>query len=113
MSNLAREIFAHFDNVAVGFGTFDDYSKWASSPGTPFELVHQVSTDETSVLAAAADLSTMSYGGDARGSAYEALFQVATGAGFDEDCDGTLDAKDVAPFHSKSSDAFGGAAAGT
>ena len=113
MSNLAREIYAHFDNVAVGFGTFDDYAAYASATGTPFTLVHQVSTDETSVVASATGLSSMVYGGDAEGSVYEALYQVATGTGFDEDCDGSIASTDVAPFRAKSSDAFGGGAAGT
>ncbi len=113
MTTLAREIFAHFDNVAVGFGTFDDYAAYASTTGNPFQLVHQISTDSTSVIASANGLSAMVYGGDAEGSAWEALYQVGTGLGFDEDCDGSISATDVAPFHAKGSDAFGGAAAGT
>ncbi len=116
IEDLTNEIFDHFEDVSVGFGTYDDYvgvgSGWANTGGHPYEMRHQISNDRDSLQAAARGLA-MDYGGDGPGSAYEALFQAAWGAGFDLDCDGVFDpSTDIAPFVSERDDAFGGAADG-
>ena len=47
-------------------------------------------------------------------STVEALYQVATGIGYDQNCNGLFDpADDVAPFIASSTDAFGGTVPGT
>ncbi len=115
METLTQQIFSRFDNVALGFGSYDDYQSgnMASSSGVPFELEHQLSTDQSSLETAAKGLSSMSYGGDAAGSSYEALYQSVTGIGYDQDCDGFTSGVDVQPFNPWSGDAYGGADAGT
>jgi hypothetical protein len=112
---LVTELFGRYDNMALGFGIYDDYamSGWQASGGVPFRIAHQISTDAASIEAAASGMS-MIYGGDAPGSAYEALYQAATGDGFDQSCDGGFDSStDVQPFHAESDDVFSGGATGS
>lgn len=116
IEELVDALFAEFEDVAIGFGTYDDYrwaSGWASSQGSPYELQHQVSTNHTSVKRAA-EGQQMIYGGDDLGSAYEALYQSATGHGYDQVCDQVAQDKiDILPFISAEDDAFDGAVSGT
>jgi len=112
ITNLVNQLFVTFDDLAIGFGAYDDYvsssGSWTASGGRPFETKHLISTDESSIKSAATSLS-MSYGGDSYGSTYEAAYQAITGVGFDDQCDGSFDApEDVLPFLSSSDDAFGG-----
>jgi hypothetical protein len=115
VDQLVTELFARYENMALGFGTYDDYamSGWNASGGVPVRIAHQISTDAASIRSAATGMS-MIYGGDDAGSTYEALYQAATGDGYDQTCDGALDASvDVQPFHASSTDAFSGATAGS
>lgn len=116
IEELTDALFEEFDDIAIGFGTYDDYrygSSWASTNGHPFEMQHQVSTDAESVALAARG-QQMVYGGDAPGSAFEALYQSARGPGFDQGCDTYFTTNDdVRPFHQEESDAFGGNVSGT
>ena len=115
IEELVNTLFATFDNLALGFGTYDDYaeSSYTARNGHPFAIQHQISTNQDELRAAAESL-TMSYGGDDKGSAFEALYQTMTGVGYDHVCDGVFeDPEDVAPFHAGSTDAFGGAADGS
>lgn len=116
IEQLVERLFEEFEDVGIGFGTYDDYrygNNWAAANGHPFKLQHQVSTDAESVVDAAHG-QEMIYGGDALGSAYEALFQAATGQGFDQVCDQAFTNNvDVKPFEHGPDDAFGGAVVGT
>lgn len=116
IEQLVRRLFEEFEDVAIGFGTYDDYRyqpSWAAAAGTPYELAHQVSTDASSVINEAQG-HRMVYGGDALGSAYEALFQASTGKGFDMGCDGVFThLDDSRPFIASETDAFRGKAGGT
>jgi len=115
VDQLVTELFSRYDNMALGFGIYDDYnmSGWNASGGVPFRIAHQISTDSDSIRSAASGLS-MIYGGDAQGSGYEALYQAATGLGYDQYCDGSYDSStDIQPFVTDSSDAFGGAVSGS
>ncbi|MDP6934162.1 MAG: hypothetical protein QGG40_14650, partial [Myxococcota bacterium] len=113
IEDMVDAVFPAYDNAAVGFGTYDDYTDWAATGGHPFKLRHQVSTDQNSVKLAAAGQS-MVYGGNGYGSAYEALFQSVTGVGYDNSCDGTYDdSTDIQPFIPDSTDAFEGSAMGS
>ena len=110
VDQLVTELFGRYDNMALGFGIYDDYnmSGWSSSGGTPFRIAHQISTDADGIRSAASGMY-MTYGGDAQGSGYEALYQAATGQGYDQACDGSFDSStDILPFESDSSDAFSG-----
>jgi len=113
INNLVNQLFVTFDDLAIGFGAYDDYvsssgSSWTASGGRPFQINHLISTDESSIKSASSSLS-MIYGGDGYGSAYEAAYQAITGVGFDDACNGSFDApEDVLPFLSDGDDAFGG-----
>jgi hypothetical protein len=112
--DLVDELFDSFEDVAVGWGVYDDYieSGWAASNGRPYQVRIPISTDREAVKDAA-DGVAMVYGGDAPSSGYEALFQATWGIGYDHECDGTLDStKDVAPFLPDDDDAFAGAVPG-
>lgn len=117
---LATELFSRIPEVTFGFATYDDYknsgtgtSGWASTGGNPYELQVQLTTDESLINSAARGMD-MTYGGDDKGSGYEALYQAMTGVGFDASCDGDFDSGyDVKPFMASSGDAFVGAIEGT
>jgi hypothetical protein len=109
-------------NVAFGVSEFDDYAYSnygdAGSPyyDLPFRLRQQITTNTSSVQSALSSLSTRS-GGDWYESTVEAIFQAASGVGFDQDCDNTMDSStDVPPFIPVASgpgqDAFAGNASG-
>ncbi len=115
VDQLVTELFARYDNMALGFGIYDDYASygWNASGGVPFQIAHQISTDAASIRSAASGLS-MIYGGDGPGSTYEAIYQAATGDGYDQTCDAAYDATtDIKPFHSVSDDAFSGEVEGS
>jgi len=115
IEELARQLFSSVDELAFGFGVYDDYTgdaSWAASGGVPYQMAQQITTDLDAVLDSARGYG-MGYGGDAHGSAYEALFQVMTGVGFDQTCDGVLDARDdIRPFVA-GEDAFHGTVEGS
>lgn len=103
-------------DVAIGIASFDDYmvdGEWYTAwGGVPYTLGTQITTDRGRLLAAAGDLS-LEWGGDAPGTGYEALLQATEGKGYDQDCDGKVDAEnDIQPFQDSKSDAFGGKAGG-
>ncbi len=113
IDDIIDELYAHFGDVAVGFGVYDDYNYdgWATV-GKAYEMRHAVSTDHDSVKEAAHRLQ-MEYGGTDEGSTYEAIYQAVWGAGFDQDCDGSYDgATDVRPWTARADDAFQGREAG-
>ena len=117
--NTAALVEALLDSgadVAIGISSFDDYAvdgEWFSAwGGVPYTLGTQVTTDRSRLLAVARGLS-LEWGGDGAGSGYEALRQVGGGKGYDQDCDGRLDADtDITPFQSGKGDAFGGGVSG-
>jgi len=108
-------------NLAFGVAEYDDYAYsdfGESSYGDlPFRLRQQITTNTSSVQSALGGLSTRS-GYDWPESGMEALFQAATGLGYDQDCDNSMDTlTDVPPFVAVASgpgqDAFSGNASGT
>lgn len=115
VEETVEALYGHFEGVAVGLGTYDDYVQdgWAASNGTPYRMLHAISTDHDSVVAAAQG-QAMVYGGDSPSSAYEALYQATWGAGYDQTCDGDFDpTTDIQPYVADVDDAFHGAATGT
>jgi hypothetical protein len=110
LEQLVEYLLLVYDDLALGFGTYDDYAipGWNASGGLPYKMAHQISTDGDSILEEAR-LHNMVYGGDAAGSAFEALYQASTGAGFDHNCNSSFDSShDVKPFYAEATDAFGG-----
>jgi hypothetical protein len=107
-------------NLAFGVAEYDDfaYSDFgdAGYGDLPYRLHQQITTNTSSVQSALAGLSTRS-GYDWPESGMEALFQAATGRGFDQDCDNNMDSStDVPPFIPVASgpdtDAFSGLVGG-
>lgn len=113
-SALVTALLSSGADVAVAIATFDDYQVegewWAGWDGLPYSLEQQLTTDQSRLQSVTSRLE-LEWGGDGPGSAYEALVQATEGNGYDQDCDGSLDATtDIQPYRSSSTDAFGGGA---
>ncbi len=111
-ATIVTDLSSVLPDAAYGVGAHDDYaygSYGSSSYGDkPFYLRQQVTTDTGAVQSALSGLSTHG-GSDGPESGTEALYQAASGAGYDQDCDGSYDsATDVYPFLADASDPFGG-----
>ncbi len=107
-------------NLAFGVAEYDDYAYSdfgdAGYGDLPFRLRQQVTTNTSAVQSTLGSLSTRS-GYDWTESGMEALYQAATGIGYDQDCDNNMDSStDVPPFIPVASgpgqDAFSGNVAG-
>lgn len=113
-SRIVTDLSAVLPDAAYGVGGHDDYafgSFGSAGIDKPFYLRQQVTTDTSLVQTAFSGLSTHS-GADGPESGTEALYQAATGMGYDQGCDGGYDAStDVPPFYANGGDAFGGTAA--
>jgi hypothetical protein len=103
-------------SVAYGVAEFDDYAMMpfgnTSWGDRPYRLLQQVTGNTTLVQSALNGLGIRD-GEDWPESGMEALFQAATGLGYDQSCNGSYqwDA-DVPPFLAGPSDAFGGSTSG-
>jgi len=108
-------------DLTYGVVSFDDYNYtpagmdpgfgFGSGNDRPFHHRQQQTSDAS--LAQQALLSLSADGGDDWTEAsVEALFQTATGYGYDQNCNGSFDSDaDVLPFQSLATDAFGGTSA--
>lgn len=108
---IVTELESTLPDVAFAVTGFDDYA-FASygSPGSdkPFYLRQQVTTD-TAAVQAALGLMTTHSGADGPESGMEGLYQITSGAGYDQNCNGNYDSStDVVPFIASASDPFGG-----
>lgn len=110
-NTMVGDLASLLPDAAYAVSGHDDYAYGSfGSPGSdkPFYLRQQATTDTADVQTAFSGLSTHS-GADGPESGTEAIYQAASGAGYDQDCDGTYDAStDVVPFIAGSSDPFGG-----
>ncbi len=112
---VASEVSASIPDSAFGVVTFQDYNQIGMGGGAdkPFKLEQQVTTDQSRVQHALSALAAGG-GGDLAEATLEALYQAATGAGFDQDCDGLYDSStDVPPFLANADDLFHGNAPGS
>ncbi len=110
-NTMVGDLAALLPDAGYGVSGHDDYAYGGfGSPGTdkPFYLRQQVTTDTSLVQTGFSSLTTHS-GNDGPESGTEALYQAASGAGYDQDCDGSYDAStDVVPFVADAGDPFGG-----
>jgi len=84
----------------------------SSSGDKPYRLRQQV-TDNLTLVQNALNGLSVRHGEDWAESGMEALYQAATGQGYDQNCDDVYQwDQDVPPFVAGSSDAFGGATPG-
>ena len=117
LNSIVSELNVTLPDATYGVATFEDYAYGSMGDATagdlPFRLVQQQTSDITRVQDALNTKVETHDGEDLPVSAIEALYQAAAGLGWDQNCDGALDAaQDVPPFKSVSGDAFGGAVVG-
>ena len=109
-SEIVDELQDVLPAAKFGTGTHDDYvySFYGGAPDKPFHVLQQI-TEDVDAMQDALSGMTIHNGGDWEESSMEALYQAATGAGYDQDCDGNYDSTtDVKPFISGPGDPFGG-----
>ena len=120
--SVAAEINALIPDLTFGVASFDDYNYtppgldpgygYGSAPDKPFHPRQQQTTSLSAAQSALAGL-TADGGDDWSEATIEALYQAATGFGYDQDCDGSYDSgTDVQPYQTQPVDAFGGGTAG-
>jgi hypothetical protein len=110
---IVSELSPILPDAQYGFATYDDYaySPYGSvGEDKPFILRQQI-TDNTTAVQAELSRIDIHFGSDLPESTMEALYQGATGGGYDQSCSGMYDGTtDVLPFLASSGDPFGGAA---
>ena len=112
--SAAGEIAALIPDLTYGVASFDDYNygEMGSGDDLPFKPQQQQTSDVGLAQAALSSL-TADGGDDITESSVEALYQAASGFGYDQGCDGSYDADtDVLPFNTDPVDAFGGGTGG-
>lgn len=123
MSGLAQAMAGEFGDIAgalagfipditFGVATYEDYnySSMGSGVDKPFVL-RQQQTDDFGLVQASLNSVQVHSGDDEPESTIEALYQAASGMGYDQDCDGSYDSQDdVYPFIASAADPFAGAA---
>lgn len=121
--DVAGELDAFIPDLTYGVASFDDYNYtppgvspgygFGSGDDLPFKRHQQQTTNLSAAQSALAGL-VAGGGDDWTESSIEALYQAATGAGYDMNCDGIFDpGTDVQPFIADPMDAFGGNVIGT
>lgn len=112
-STLISDLTTVLPDAAYGIAAHDDYafgSYGSAGSDKPFWLGQQVTTDTSLALAALTGIHLGS-GGDGPEGSMEGIYQAATGAGYDQNCDGRYDAStDMLPFIASAGDPFGGTA---
>jgi hypothetical protein len=111
-SAMVTALSTALPDAEYAVGTYDDYAYgsfgYTSGGDKPFYMLQQVTSDTSSVQSALSGISTH-FGGDGPESSMEALYQAASGKGYDQDCDRSYDSDtDVLPFLADASDPFGG-----
>lgn len=111
-STIVTTLVSTIPDAEYGVATYDDYAYgsygYSSSGDKPFIMRQQITSDTSQVNSILGSIP-LHYGGDGPESSMEALYQGATGAGYDQSCDGGYNSDtDVLPFLADSSDPFGG-----
>ncbi len=107
--DIANTVGDVVPDAAFAVAEFKDFamSPYGGGSDYPFLLRQQVTTERARVIEALGSL-TASSGGDFPECQYEALFQLATGIGFDLNGDTTRQVTDSRPFITSPNDAFQG-----
>jgi len=111
-SSIVSEIASEIPDAEYGVATYDDYAYGSMGSGScgdkPFELRRQI-TDDTAAVQSILSSISIHCGADGPESTMEAIYQAATGDGYDQNCNGSYDGgEDVRPFLADSSDPFSG-----
>jgi len=106
---IAETVSGIVPNAAFGVAHYRDYavSPFGGSQDYPYRLDQQVTTDRLAVIEKLESLGAAG-GGDYPESQFEALFQLASGRGFDLNGDGSFQSQDARPFVTSPVDAFEG-----
>jgi len=112
-ANIVTTLATTIPDAQYGVGTYDDYAYgsygYSSSQDLPFYMRQQITSDTSRVQTVLSTSVAIHYGGDGPESSMEAIYQAASGEGYDQDCSRTYNtATDVKPFLASSSDPFGG-----
>ena len=113
--DVASQVASLIPDLTFGVSSFDDYNygNMGSGSDKPYHPQQQ-QTSNLALAQAALNGLTANGGWDWPESTIEALYQSATGFGYDQDCDNQFDpSDDVRPFIATPFDAFGGSVAGT
>ena len=111
-SSIVTALNTLIPDAEYGFATYDDYayaSYGSSYAGDkPFILLQQI-TDNTAGVQAQLASVPLHAGADGPESTMEALYQAASGLGYDQNCNGIYDsATDVRPYLVSADDPFDG-----
>jgi hypothetical protein len=112
---IAARLAAEIPDITFGAATYDDYpyGGYGAAPDKPFELRQQQTDDVGLVGAALANEVVIHNGSDWEESTIEAIYQAASGEGYDMNCNGSYTSdEDVKPFIESPLDAFNGAVQG-
>jgi hypothetical protein len=93
--HITPELRARVPSVSFGVSRFEDFphepfgysgAEGGTPPDRPFQLLTRITSDETALALAVAQLDRpLGYGGDGPESGAEALYQIATGDGYEHD----------------------------
>ena len=111
-TSIVSSLTSTIPDAEYAVGTYDDYACCgygsASSGDKPFYMLQQVTDDISQVNNVLRGIQ-LHYGVDGPESSMEALYQGASGLGYDMNCDSRYDSSaDVLPFIADSSDPFNG-----
>jgi len=114
-TSIVSQLTSTIPDAEYAVGTYDDYAccgyGYTSSGDMPFIMRQQVTNDVSQVNNVLNTQVQLHFGGDGPESSMEAIYQGASGEGYDMNCDRSFDSStDVQPFLSSSSDPFGGGA---
>jgi hypothetical protein len=111
---IASAIALMLPDTAFGLAHYEDYyfTGMGHLGDKPFALDQQITTD-VDLVSAAVDAASLHSGGSWTEAGFEALYQAASGAGYDQDCDAEFeDDTDILPFIAAGTDPFEGEAGG-
>ncbi len=112
-TGIVSSLSTTIPDAEYGVGTYDDYAccgyGYSSSSDKPFYMRQQITDSVTQVNNVLNTQVQLHFGGDGPESSMEAIYQGASGEGYDMDCNRSYNSTtDVLPFLSSSSDPFGG-----
>ena len=112
---IAGGLSGTIPDLTIGFARHEDYRPDPFTDSRPFRMQQQQTSDIALASATiAAPLPHISGGSDWEEASLEALYQAASGTGYDQNCNASFDlSEDVPPFVPSPLDAFFGTAAGT
>jgi hypothetical protein len=109
-SNIVSGLEATIEDAAYGTAQYEDYNTepMGVDGDKPFYLQQQITTD-IDLVQYQLDTTTIHNGDDWPSASYEAIYQGASGTGYDMNCNGEYDGEDdVYPFIASPDDPFGG-----